>query len=199
MNAGGTLLPMDNSTATSGFNSSTRLPSSAGLTLNGGTLSLLGADNAATTQTIGAVTLASGNSTINVVNGAGTGTDTLTAASLARLAGATVNFTGNGYTVQLTSNTGLTAAGVALPFLTIGGKVLATYTGASAPFTLGAITPITVGGGSLTAATAGPGRCPAHRQRHRGRGRRGQLDRPQWVYPARWRQCLDRFQRRHPQ
>ena len=42
-----------------------------------------------------------------------------------------------------------------MPFLTIGGKVLATYTGASAPFTLGAITPTTVGGGTLTAANAG--------------------------------------------
>ena len=97
-------------------------------------------------QTLGTVLLTAGNSTVNVNN---VGGNTLQIGGLSRIAGGTVNFVGAG-TVQLQSNTGLPAAGVALPYATIGGTVLATYSGASAPFTIGAITPTNVGGGTLT-------------------------------------------------
>ena len=63
------------------------------LTLNGGTLSLLGNSAAPAGQTsTAALTLGSGNSTVNVTAGAGQ-TATLTFGSLTRTAGATANFT----------------------------------------------------------------------------------------------------------
>ncbi len=75
-----------------------RLSSSATIALNGGTLSYLGNNlNAiASAQTVGAITLGSGNNTISVIDGTGIGsTAILTSAGLLREAGATVNFIGS--------------------------------------------------------------------------------------------------------
>ena len=87
INSGGTIT-LDNTSV----NNSNRINPSAAIALNGGTLNFLGNGSAASTQTLGAVTLVSGNSTINSANQTGQ-TATLTIASLTRSAGATVNFT----------------------------------------------------------------------------------------------------------
>jgi autotransporter-associated beta strand protein len=92
VNAPGTLR-LDNSIT----NNTDRLPDTAALTLNGGTFAFIGnnATGAASSETIGAITLAAGHSTVS--SQAGTGTNahaTLTAASLVRNADATVNFSG---------------------------------------------------------------------------------------------------------
>lgn len=83
---GGTLT-LDNSVT----NNTNRINNSATVSLNGGTLNFLGAA-ATSSETVGALTLAGGASTINVqINGANS--SQLTFASLARNTGATANFT----------------------------------------------------------------------------------------------------------
>ncbi len=100
LNNGGTLT-LDNSTA---GNNTNRLADIAGLTLNGGTLNFLGNGSAASSETIGALFLNSGNSTINSSNGTGQSA-ALTFTSLSRNPGATVNFTaGAGQTLGTASN-----------------------------------------------------------------------------------------------
>ena len=76
INAGG-IVTLDNSTA----NVTNRLNDSASISLNGGALNLLGSGTAASSETMGPVTLASGSSTIASANGSGQSA-TLTAASL---------------------------------------------------------------------------------------------------------------------
>jgi hypothetical protein len=81
---------------------SNRLDNDAAINLRGGSLTLLGRAQAASTETVGAVTIAQGASTITATAG-GTGINSadLTLTSLARTAGATVNF---GATGQIGSN-----------------------------------------------------------------------------------------------
>src|SRR5262249_28306677 len=86
LNPGGTLT-LDNT----GTNLGNRVNDGASVTLNGGTLVYLGNASANSTETLGAVTAAAGNSVIRTVNGSGAST-TLTLASLARSAGASLNF-----------------------------------------------------------------------------------------------------------
>src|SRR5262249_37260826 len=90
VNNSGTLL-LDN---TAGGLSS-RIGGNAGLTLNGGTFSLLGTPNAPLTQAVGTITLNGGLSTISVQGATnGVSTTTLAAAGMSRVLGATVNFVG---------------------------------------------------------------------------------------------------------
>src|SRR5262249_59466789 len=76
-----------------------RLPTAPALTFNSGSLTFLAnnSPNVASAETVGAVTLASGQSTINAgfaAAAAAGATSKLTAASLARVSGATANFIG---------------------------------------------------------------------------------------------------------
>jgi autotransporter-associated beta strand protein len=92
LNQGGVLL-LDNSNV----NLTDRLPDAAVITLNGGQLTFTGnnAGGAASSETVGSVVLARGHSTIQSTAGTGTGaTATLTAGTLLRNPGATVNFAG---------------------------------------------------------------------------------------------------------
>ena len=99
INGGGTVT-LDNTTVNSG----SRINASAPIALAGGTLNLLGNATVATSQTLGALTLSGGNSTVNVTNN---GQNTaFTFGSLTRTAGATVNFTtsGGGGALNTTTN-----------------------------------------------------------------------------------------------
>src|SRR5207247_131316 len=84
----------------------------------------------ASTETLGAVTLASGASTIATAPGSGQNA-TLTLTSLTRSAGATVNFSGSGLgganKVVLTTAPGLTNS--ILPWATVNGSDFATHGG----------------------------------------------------------------------
>ena len=132
INSGGTVT-LDNTVA----NNPNRLNATATVALNGGTLNVFGTNNAATTATLGALTLASGSSTINSVAGSGTGTIVVTAASLTRNVGATVNFTGanlGSASNQIIFTTPPTLTGTTqpagtglLPYATVNGTELATY------------------------------------------------------------------------
>ena len=74
-----------------------RLPDNATLKFAGGAMSLQGrnAVGVATTETVGTIHLAQGQSFIRSLTGAG-GTSTFTAGNLVRAPGATVDFTGPG-------------------------------------------------------------------------------------------------------
>lgn len=86
---GGTL-SLDNT----GTNLTDRLGNSATISLQGGTLNLFGrTGNNNTTETVGAVTLASGANTINAGRGDSSGSAQLTLSSLSNSVGATVDFT----------------------------------------------------------------------------------------------------------
>lgn len=77
-------------------NNTDRVNNSATVTLDGGTISLLGrTGNNNTTETVGALTLAGGANTVNSQRGDANGSAQLTFASLTRNAGATVDFTYN--------------------------------------------------------------------------------------------------------
>jgi autotransporter-associated beta strand protein len=89
---GGTL-QLDNSTT----DNTDRIPDTAEITLDHGGLSFVGnnADGAASTETVGTITLAAGHSTLSARAGTGAGaTATLLAANLVRNPGATFNATG---------------------------------------------------------------------------------------------------------
>ena len=96
LNPGGTLTLNNTS-----VNNPNRINDAAAVVLNGGTLNFLGNGGAASTETLGALTLANGTSTINTANPSGQ-TALLTFASLTRSAGASVNFTN---TVTTTAGT----------------------------------------------------------------------------------------------
>ena len=119
--AGGTLYLRDNGaiTATSGVSinqgnlqlengpgsivgSSNRLSDTAPITMNGGVLTLTGRADTTIAETIGAVTFASGNSTISVGSSVTTAT-TLSLPSITRSTGATANFATNFGTLGGTS------------------------------------------------------------------------------------------------
>jgi autotransporter-associated beta strand protein len=86
-------LTLDNS---ANFIVTDRLSNTAPVSLAGGRLDFIGSANTTTsTETIGAITLSSGENQINVQR-SGTSTATLTAASLTRVAGATLEITNEG-------------------------------------------------------------------------------------------------------
>ena len=100
VNQGGTFTLDNNAT-----NNTNRLGNGAAVTLNGGTFSFLGrTGNNDSSETVGALTLAGGASTVNSSYGDSTGSAQLTFASLARNAGATVDFTNTGGTLGATGD-----------------------------------------------------------------------------------------------
>jgi fibronectin-binding autotransporter adhesin len=139
VSAQGTLL-LDNS----GTNNSDRVTDLATITLSGGTLDFVGASGAASTETLGAITLSTGtSSTIESDLGAGGGSSAvLSIASLATNLGASVNFVGTGAALSSVGsnqiNIALSPAALTngiLPFATVTGPSgldLATYLGTSA-------------------------------------------------------------------
>ncbi len=148
VNQGGTLT-LDNT----GTNNTDRIANSAPITLSGGTLNFLGNATAASTETVGALTLGAGTSTVNTTPGTGQ-TAALTFASLTRAVGSggAVNFTGTGlggasnkvlFTTAPTLTSGL------LPYATVNGTELASYTAAN-----GAQTYTASGGTYKTTVTA---------------------------------------------
>ena len=88
INTGGTVT-LDNSSV----NNSNRINASAAIALNGGTLNFLGNGSSAATQSLGAVTLVSGNSTINSANQTGQTAAAHLRQPYTQAAGATANFT----------------------------------------------------------------------------------------------------------
>src|SRR5262249_11267814 len=131
LNTGGSLV-LDNTAA----NNSDRVADSVPVTLNGGTLSVLGNGTSASTESLGPITATSGNSVVTTTSG-GAGV-TLTAASLTRNAGATVSFqAGSGQTlgsagnkITFTSSPSLTSGiiqGATTTDAAAGGFNLATY------------------------------------------------------------------------
>jgi fibronectin-binding autotransporter adhesin len=162
INQGGTL-KLDNSV----FNSTGWLGSSVPLTFNSGTFTFLANNNTgvSVSQALGSITLASGQSTINVgfaavpVSGA---TSTVTFTQLTRNAGATANFIGGTGNVsplgtannQLLVNSGLTATnGSAGTFSGNGYQFFGTGNGG----TMGNIIPFAEVNGPTATPTAGIG------------------------------------------
>lgn len=92
--AAGTTLELDNSAA----NNANRLTAATpGVTMNGATFRFRGLSGAASSESLGTLTLSAGANTIDVANGAGAGSSSyVTFSSLARTAPATVNFTYSG-------------------------------------------------------------------------------------------------------
>ena len=95
---GGSALTLDD--LTSGNAGSARLVSNLAVSSKGGTINVLGSSTAASSEQIGALSLATGETNVNVTPGSGQ-TATFTIASLNRLAGAAVNFSSTG-TIALT-------------------------------------------------------------------------------------------------
>lgn len=93
---GGALL-LDNSVVNSGDRTS------KGVTLNGGTFRFRGMDSAASTETLGTLTIYSGLSTLDVVNGSGAASAVVTFTSLSG-SGGTANFTASNGTLGAAGN-----------------------------------------------------------------------------------------------
>jgi len=132
VNQGGTFTLDNNAT-----NSTNRIANTATVSLNGGTFSFLGrTGNVNSTETVGALTLAGGASTVNSSYGDATGSAQLTFASLARNAGATVNFTNTGGTLGSTGDnprivftTAPTLTSSVLAYATVNGTAFANHGG----------------------------------------------------------------------
>jgi fibronectin-binding autotransporter adhesin len=139
VNALGTL-QLDNSST----NNTNRIADLTAITLSGGTLDFVGASGAASTETLGAITLSTGtSSTIESDLGAGGGSSAvLSLASLSTNSGASVSFVGTGAALSSSGsnqiNVALSPAALTngiLPFATVTGPSgldLATYVGTSA-------------------------------------------------------------------
>ena len=126
VNAGGTLT-LDNT----GTNITIRLADNAPVTLGGGTLNFLGNKATNSTEAIGAITAARGNSVINSVSGTGASA-TLTAQSLTRTAGATISFqAGSGQSLGSAGTTANQITFSSLPSLSNGIITGATVTDAT--------------------------------------------------------------------
>jgi autotransporter-associated beta strand protein len=80
------------------------VPTTAGLTLYGGTLTFAGSAAANVTETVGAITLSGGHSTIQTIAPSVTQSVVLSATSVARSKGATVNFTSTGNALGTTND-----------------------------------------------------------------------------------------------
>ncbi len=115
----GSTLTLDNSTTAV----ASRLPDALAVTMNGANFNFIGNTAAASSETAGALTLSSGHNVVTITPGAG-GSTTMTFASFARTAGATVLFRGtslgatpaaNVSTLLFTTSTGILtgAAGAA--------------------------------------------------------------------------------------
>src|SRR5262249_33549423 len=94
----GATLQLDNQGGTNNISLANRIGDATNVTLNGGTFLFTGnnAANVVTSETIGPLTLGSGQSTITSNIGSGTGSmNVLTIGTLVRSLGATANFTGN--------------------------------------------------------------------------------------------------------
>ncbi|MFC2149459.1 autotransporter-associated beta strand repeat-containing protein [Candidatus Auribacterota bacterium] len=111
-------------------NNNDRISDSTGVTLNDGTLSLLGSSSVNTTETIGTITVGNGASTVSLTSGSGHST-VLTAAGLTD-GGGTVDFIGLGLgtagnypRIMFTSAPSLTNG--VIPFATLNGSDIATY------------------------------------------------------------------------
>jgi autotransporter-associated beta strand protein len=150
----GATLQLDNS----GTNLANRLPDSAAITLNGGTFSFIGTNTAgaASSETVGTVTLGQGQNVIKSKAGTGTGaTATLTAAGLVRHAGATLNASGTGLgnasnrILFTTAPATVGNNGGIIPYATVNDNDFATY---ATPNGLAAFT-----GYVTSIAAAGPG------------------------------------------
>ncbi|HEX3149406.1 MAG TPA: autotransporter-associated beta strand repeat-containing protein, partial [Gemmataceae bacterium] len=144
VNTGGTVL-LDNS----GANNNTRLGTSAGINLNGGTFQVNGNGSTALNESLGALTLGAGSSTLaSNPDAAGS---TLTFASLSRPAGSGgfVNFTGTGLgSTNQVVFTGLTNTGGLLPYATVNGTDFAATTATG-------IQSYTASGGSYVSTVSG--------------------------------------------
>jgi autotransporter-associated beta strand protein len=114
VNLGGTLT-LDNSTTAV----ADRIGNALALTLNGGNYNFIGNSAGASSETAGALTLSTGHNTVTVTPGAG-GATTMTFASLARTAGATVLFRGTNLGNAAAANVS-TLVFTATPTLTGGG------------------------------------------------------------------------------
>src|SRR5262249_34032352 len=133
------VLELDNSAALN----PDRLPDNATLTLTGGAFSYIGRNaSGASTETVGTIHLARGQSYIRSVVGSTTGaTNAVTAASLVRDAGATVDFSGanlGSASNRILFSTAPTLTNNILPYATVAGADFAVYnqggqTGLSAP------------------------------------------------------------------
>lgn len=100
VNQGGAFTLDNNAT-----NNTNRLGNTAAVSLDGGTFSFLGrTGNNNSSETVGALTLAGGGSTVNTSYGDWSGSAQLTFASLTRNAGATVDFTNTGGTLGTTGD-----------------------------------------------------------------------------------------------
>ena len=149
VNTGGTLLLDD--TAFTLTNRAGTTP----ITLNGGSLTLTGNGFAANSDTVGAVTLNDGNSTI----AATTSTDTLNLTSLSRTSGsgATVGFPGSG-AVNINNAGSLPVVGGILPYATVGSGAalaMAAFLGNTVVPVSGTVNTLTAGANVvLTANTA---------------------------------------------
>ncbi len=126
---GGTLL-LDNTPAA---NNTNRLKDASGVTMNGGTLRFANSGGAVNySEIVGALSIAQNNNTVSADRAAVGQTSTLTFASLARTAGATVNFSGVGLGVDGRNKIVFTTAptlvnGIIGPWATVNGTNLATY------------------------------------------------------------------------
>ncbi len=121
LNQGGTLV-LDNTST----NNNARIPGA--FTLNGGTLQIKG-NSGNTSESIGAITLGAGNSTV-ILTPQGGGTLTLAGTTLTRAAGSggTLNFSASnlGTTTLVTFSTS-PGSGVVIPYATVNGSDFATY------------------------------------------------------------------------
>ncbi len=120
-----------------GTNNTTRVNNSATVELNGGTLAYLGNASAASSETVGALTLSGGANTITNTNGATNRSSVLTFGSVTRNTGATVDFTnttangtlgntGNNPRIIFTSVPTASTSGV-LAYATVNGSSFAGY------------------------------------------------------------------------
>jgi autotransporter-associated beta strand protein len=128
----GATLQLDNS----GTNNTDRIPDTASITLDGGTFSFIGnnAAHAASSETVGTITLGQGQNVLKSKAGTGSGaTATLTAASLVRDAGATLNVSGTNLGTSSnrilfpTAPTTVGNSGGILPYATFNDNDFATY------------------------------------------------------------------------
>ena len=146
-------------------NNNNRIPATAAITLNGGTLSDTGPSGAASTETVGVITLGRGYSTISTTLGTG-GSVVLTASSLARNLTATVNFSPAGlgtstsnevlFTTPPTLTTGPHNTGM-LPYATVNATDFATVGSNGITAFSGYLTSLTaagIGAGDVVKLTA---------------------------------------------
>ena len=133
-----------------GTNASNIIASSSPLTMAGGTLSLLGKNSGATSQTLAATAVSVGGSTITVDGNGGTGTTLTLGAITATTAGGTLNIA-TIRTGTVTTTTNHDSTGIYGGRITFNGSDWATTTSIASPYVLSAYS-----GYTALAATASP-------------------------------------------